>query len=195
MIRRSPATVLSRPRRRSPDRRYRLPAFRTAVNHSGLGPTPRPGPVSHGLPTAPAPDATPVPDALVSLWTQAPHGTETVLLVEDQQSVRALARHVLELTGYRVLEAASGPDALRIAAQYPHAIALLLTDVVMPCMNGREVADRLAGLRPATRVLYMSGYTDDALGDDGLAPPRIAFLPKPFTPIALARKVREVLDR
>ena len=122
-------------------------------------------------------------------------GEETVLLAEDEETVRKLAREVLELYGYRVLEAAGGGDALLICERHAGPIQLLVTDVVMPEMGGRELAARLARLRPETRVLYMSGYTDSAIAHQGVLEDRADFIQKPFTPEALARKVREVLDR
>jgi CheY-like chemotaxis protein len=121
-------------------------------------------------------------------------GTETVLVVEDEVSVRSLVRGVLELRGYRVLEACHGADALAISDQHGGPIHLLLTDVVMPEMSGRDLASRVVPRRPGIRVLYMSGYTDDAIVHNGVLDAGTAFLQKPFTPDALARKVREVLD-
>jgi signal transduction histidine kinase/ActR/RegA family two-component response regulator len=121
-------------------------------------------------------------------------GSETVLLVEDEDGVRRLAREVLEMNGYTVLEAPDGSAALRMATRYPGPIHLLLTDVVMPHMNGRELGERLLALRPDLRVLYMSGYTDDAVIDRGLPESSMPFLPKPFAPVDLARKVRDVLQ-
>jgi CheY-like chemotaxis protein len=121
-------------------------------------------------------------------------GTETVLVVEDEVSVRSLVRGVLESRGYRVLEACHGADALAISDQHGGPIHLLLTDVVMPEMSGRDLASRVVPRRPGIRVLYMSGYTDDAIVHNGVLDAGTAFLQKPFTPDALARKVREVLD-
>jgi two-component system cell cycle sensor histidine kinase/response regulator CckA len=121
-------------------------------------------------------------------------GTETVLLVEDLASVRAVARQVLERRGYKVLAAADGPSALRLANRYTGPIHLLLTDVVMPHLSGRHLADRLVELRPAIKVLYISGHMDDAIVRHGVLESGTAFLQKPFTPATLARKVREVLD-
>ena len=120
--------------------------------------------------------------------------TETVLVVEDEVSVRSLVRGVLESRGYRVLEACHGADALSISDQHGGPIHLLLTDVVMPEMSGRDLASRVMPRRPEIRVLYMSGYTDDAIVHNGVLDAGTAFLQKPFTPDALARKVREVLD-
>jgi CheY-like chemotaxis protein len=117
------------------------------------------------------------------------------VVVEDEAPVRSVARQVLERHGYTVLEAPSAEAALDIVTRYSGAIHLLLTDVVMPGLNGRELANRLAGLRPDARVIFMSGYTDDAVTRHGVLEPGSAYVQKPFTPDAIARKVREVLDR
>ncbi|MEK6609595.1 MAG: response regulator, partial [Gemmatimonadota bacterium] len=122
-------------------------------------------------------------------------GTEVVLVAEDEDAVRAVARRALQQRGYTVLEASGGPAALRVAAGHEGAIGLLLTDVVMPGMSGKELADALTTQRPNTRVLFMSGYTDDAIVREGMLEPGLAFLPKPFTAERLAEMVREVLDR
>jgi two-component system cell cycle sensor histidine kinase/response regulator CckA len=121
-------------------------------------------------------------------------GAETILVTEDETQLRALMRTVLSRHGYRVLDAADGIDALRQAASHDGPIHLLLTDVVMPAMSGKELASRLASIRPRTRVLYMSGYTDDAIANHGVLNMGIAFIQKPFRPDALIRRVREVLD-
>jgi CheY-like chemotaxis protein len=118
------------------------------------------------------------------------NGTETILVVEDEEMVRKLARDILEERGYRVLVAANGEEALRICAESD--IHLMLTDVIMPSMNGRTLAERTSGR--GLRVLYMSGYTDDAIIRHGVLEPGTNFLEKPFTPDALARKVKEVLN-
>ena len=123
-----------------------------------------------------------------------PRGTETVLLVEDAAAVRAVARQVLQRQGYRVLEASEGEDALRLAARHQGTIDLVVTDVVMPRVGGRELAERLLVVRPETRVLYMSGYTDDSVVRHGILEGGVAYLQKPFSPEGLVRKVREVLD-
>jgi CheY-like chemotaxis protein len=120
-------------------------------------------------------------------------GWETVLLVEDEDAVRALAREVLRRHGYAVLEARHGVDALRVAERHTDDIHLMITDVVMPHMSGRDLADRLSVVRPAMKVLFMSGYTDHAVMHRDLTP-GTAFLQKPFTPDVFARKVRSVLD-
>jgi PAS domain S-box-containing protein len=120
-------------------------------------------------------------------------GWETVLLVEDEDAVRALAREVLRRHGYVVLEARHGVDALRLAERHTDDIQLMITDVVMPHMSGRELAERLCSARPTMRVLFMSGYTDHAVMNRALTP-GASFLQKPFTPETFARKVRQVLD-
>jgi CheY-like chemotaxis protein len=124
-----------------------------------------------------------------------PHGTETVLLVEDETSVRALATRVLNEQGYAVLEASNGEDALQVVEQYAGKdIHLLLADVVMPQMGGKDLASQMQILRPGIKMLFTSGYTDDAIVYDGVLDADIPFIQKPFTPGALVRKVREVLD-
>jgi PAS domain S-box-containing protein len=127
--------------------------------------------------------------------TSSPQGTETVLLVEDEGTVRSVAREVLQMVGYTVLEAATGEEALQQADQQAGVIHLLVTDVVMPGMSGRELAERLIGDYPHLEVLYLSGYTDDAIAHHGVLQAGIELLHKPFTPDALARRVREVLDK
>ena len=125
-----------------------------------------------------------------------PGGTETVLLVEDEPSVRNMAARILREQGHTVLEAATGEEALRVAKEKGEdRIHLLLTDVVMPRMGGRELADRLRVDRPDIKVLFFSGYTDEAVARHGVLDRGAAFLQKPFSPAALARKVRELLDR
>src|SRR5438552_4749431 len=123
-----------------------------------------------------------------------PRGSETVLLAEDEPAVRAIAQQALERQGYTVLAAPSGADALALAAQHGATIHLLLTDVVMPGMSGRDLADRLTAQRPGIRVLYSTGYTDNAIVRHGMLEPGLAYLQKPFRPDALVRKVRDVLD-
>jgi CheY-like chemotaxis protein len=122
-------------------------------------------------------------------------GSETVLLVEDQPSVRTLARVALEAKGYFVLEAAGGDEALAICASHPLPIHLLVTDLVMPGLNGREIREQVLAARPGTRTLYISGYTDDEATRHGMIEDTTAYLQKPFTPATLASKVREILDR
>jgi len=124
----------------------------------------------------------------------AMHGVETVLLVEDEEAVRSMVRDALEGRGYRVLVARNGIEALDLAGRYAETIDLLVTDVVMPHMNGGELAARLERIKPGLRVLFVSGYTDDAIIRHGVLEARTAFLQKPFPLDVLARTVREVLD-
>ena len=123
-----------------------------------------------------------------------PAGTEAVLLVEDEPAVRALVRRVLQGCGYTTLEAGDAEEAVRVCAGHAGPIHLVVTDVVMPGSGGRVLAERLLGLRPGLRVLYVSGYTDDAVVRHGVRHAEVNFLQKPFTPAALAHKVRQVLD-
>jgi CheY-like chemotaxis protein len=124
----------------------------------------------------------------------APRGTETILLVEDEIAVRAVIRRMLETLGYTVLDAVDGRDALRLAAEHTGRVDLLLTDVVMPELNGRALAERLAERWPRLRVLFMSGYTDDEILRRGLAQSGSSFLEKPFTPERVAGAIRRALD-
>jgi PAS domain S-box-containing protein len=121
-------------------------------------------------------------------------GSETVLLVEDEDVVRLPAREILHACGYTVLEARHGKEALLLSEAHPGTIHLVLTDVVMPKMDGLELAGRLQTIRPETRVLFMSGYSDDDIGRIDVPENGIAFLRKPFTAEALSLKVREILD-
>ena len=130
----------------------------------------------------------------VTHWSALPQGTETVLLVEDEPEVRWLVRDMLQRLGYTVMEARHGIEALVLSTQHPEPIHLLVTDVVMPQMSGREIAEQLRSEHPETKVLFMSGYTDDAVVRHGVQTAEMAFLQKPFTSESLARKVREVLD-
>ncbi|HEV2718128.1 MAG TPA: response regulator, partial [Terriglobales bacterium] len=119
---------------------------------------------------------------------------ETILVVEDESKLRRLARLALQDEGYNVLDASDGAAAIRVANTYPGPIHLLLTDVVMPVMNGRELAQRISALRPESRVLYMSGYTENVIGHNGMLEEGVNLLQKPFTLPALKARVREVLD-
>jgi signal transduction histidine kinase len=121
-------------------------------------------------------------------------GSETILLVEDEEPVRSLEREVLTASGYTVLEAHSASHAIELADNHHGTIDLLLTDVVMPQQNGRDLADQLGTRRPNMKILYASGYAANTISHQGILEPGIAFIPKPFTPSSLARKVREVLD-
>jgi PAS domain S-box-containing protein len=124
----------------------------------------------------------------------APSGTETILLVEDEEQVRQIAEQILSTLGYNVIAACHGEEGLSVAEQYPGNIDLTITDVVMPHLSGREMIERLAPLRPKMKVLYMSGYTDDAIVRHGLLDKRLEFIQKPFAADAFARKIRSVLD-
>ncbi|MBD0372894.1 MAG: response regulator [Pyrinomonadaceae bacterium] len=125
---------------------------------------------------------------------KAPLGTETVLLVEDEEMVRNMTREILLASGYQVLEAQHGSEALLVAGQHNGPIHLMLSDVVMPQMSGRELAEQLSPIRREMKVLYMSGYTDDAIVHHGVLDEGMAFIEKPFTPTALICKLREVLN-
>lgn len=125
----------------------------------------------------------------------APGGKETILVAEDQDAVRILICEVLTSKGYRILVASRGEEALRIAREHPGPIHLLVTDVVMPGISGRELARNLAVLQPELKVLYMSGYTGNAMVHHGMLEEGLIFIQKPFSPDALARKVREVLEK
>jgi len=124
-----------------------------------------------------------------------PMGKETILIVEDNEEVRKLAEQILTRLGYRVISAAEGNEALDVCDKYKEPIHLLLTDVVMPGMSGRNLAEAISILRPETKVLYMSGYPDEVISDLGVLKPGINYLQKPFTVEILAKKVREVLDK
>jgi CheY-like chemotaxis protein len=142
----------------------------------------------------------PVVDAPVEAKAAAPEisgtgkGSEAILLVEDEEAVRELASVVLAAQGYRVIEAENPAHAEELSAKHSSEIQLLLTDVVMPGMSGRELARRITARSPKLRVLYMSGYTDNVIATGGVLEPGVSFLQKPFTPRALTVKVREVLD-
>jgi CheY-like chemotaxis protein len=122
-----------------------------------------------------------------------PPAGETLLVVEDLESVRNLAVKVLQSYGYRVLAAADGSEAMAVARAHAGRIHLLLTDVVLPGINGKELSEQLLALQPELKVLFMSGYPADVIGLRGILEPGVAYIPKPFTPAVLAAKVREVL--
>jgi two-component system cell cycle sensor histidine kinase/response regulator CckA len=142
-------------------------------------------PASAGRTPAPAP----------GVASPGARGSETILVVEDDASVRDLVRLMLETSGYRVVAAAGAAEAEQVCAASGDAIDLVLTDVVMPDMNGRALAERLSELCPATRVLFMSGYSSEAVAHRGVIRPDSAFVEKPFTALTLTTKVRELLDR
>jgi CheY-like chemotaxis protein len=141
-----------------------------------------------GLEQEPTASLSPVKSALL------PRGQETILLVEDEDGVRALTRYILQNGGYTVLEARDGAEALRLASTHAGRIHLLLSDVVMPRLSGRELAEHLRHSLPTLKVLFLSGYTDDEVMRHGILQAEVHFLQKPFSPAALAQKVREVLD-
>jgi two-component system cell cycle sensor histidine kinase/response regulator CckA len=126
---------------------------------------------------------------------EIPHGEETVLIVEDYEEVRQLAVQVLERQGYNVLEAANGNETLRVCKEYKGPIHLMVADVVMPGMSGRELAERIKSLHPEIKVLYTSGYADDRIIHYGVLREGVNYIQKPFTMEGLARKVREVIDK
>jgi CheY-like chemotaxis protein len=135
-----------------------------------------------------------VPAAPDAVDVVSPGGRETVLLVEDEAMLRRVARDILEDLGYTVLSASNGTEAAQVAARYDGPVDLLLTDVVMPGMSGRAVAELILAARPGMRVLYMSGYTDGAIAHHGVLDAGVAYLEKPFTIETLSAKVRAVLD-
>ncbi len=132
----------------------------------------------------------------VAAERESPHGeNETILVVEDEKAVRDLTVRMLQRLGYRVLIAAGGPEAIAISSSHTERIALLLTDVVMPNMSGRQLADELAKSRPDMKVIYLSGYTENTVIHHGVLDAGIEFLPKPFSREVLAKKIREVLGK
>ncbi|HLK57532.1 MAG TPA: PAS domain S-box protein [Chthonomonadaceae bacterium] len=135
-----------------------------------------------------------LPSSPPEILSTLPHGSETILLVEDEELVRGIAAQTLRTQGYRVVEASNGSEALRLAQEMTGEIHLLITDVVMPQMGGAELAQRLQALRPVMKILFTSGYTDNAIVHHGRLDPGVHFLSKPFMPVAFAHKVRAVLD-
>jgi CheY-like chemotaxis protein len=121
-------------------------------------------------------------------------GKETILLAEDEEGVRELISHILTQQGFKVLEASNGHEALEVCRQHHSELHLLITDLIMPRMSGRELADQITALRPEVAVLFISGYTDDALVRRGETFGRTGFLQKPFVPSELLQKVRQLLD-
>jgi two-component system cell cycle sensor histidine kinase/response regulator CckA len=141
------------------------------------------------------PRAAGVPRSILHGQAAVPgEGTETILVVEDEPGLRSLTKRFLQTAGYTVLESANGREAIELLEQYEDVVHLMLTDVVMPGMNGRELATRLAPIRPRMKVLYMSGYTDDAILRHGVLDDVRRFLSKPFTSSELRRKIRDVID-
>jgi two-component system cell cycle sensor histidine kinase/response regulator CckA len=136
----------------------------------------------------------PAEAAEAAIEAEATGGTETIMVVEDDDGVRDLVRLMLEANGYRVLTMNDPDEATRVCRERPEAIDLLLTDVMMPEINGRVLAEQLGALAPSMRVLFMSGYSDEAVHRHGMLGERASFLEKPFTERTLTRKVREVLD-
>jgi two-component system cell cycle sensor histidine kinase/response regulator CckA len=140
------------------------------------------------------PRTDPPPTAVVARPPARLRGTETVLLTEDDDAVRRLVRSALRQHGYQVLEAANGGEAILLSEQHAAPIDLLITDVVLPRMSGRHLAERLTAARPAMKVLFMTGYTDDAIVRHGVERSEVALLQKPFTADDLIGRVRQVLD-
>jgi two-component system cell cycle sensor histidine kinase/response regulator CckA len=129
------------------------------------------------------------------LPAELPEGSETVLLVEDDELVRKQGAQILEHLGYRVTQAGNGDEAIALAMEHGERIDLLMTDVVMPGMHGRELANRMTRIHPEARVLFTSGYTDDVIVHHGVLDEGVSFIGKPYSPSILAKKVREVLDK
>jgi CheY-like chemotaxis protein len=138
-------------------------------------------------------DESDVDESIEIAIAQTP-GNETILIVEDEEAVRYLVRQILHSKGYKVLEASNGVDALLLLEQLSEPPQLIITDVIMPFMSGREFADKAMTIHKTMKVLFMSGYTDDAIVQHGILDSNVAFIQKPFTTVSLANKVREVLD-
>jgi CheY-like chemotaxis protein len=145
------------------------------------------------LPTVSAAATTTAAPSPAGGMDKAPRGSEVILLVEDEDMIRGLARTILETSGYVVIEACNGREGLTICETNEGSIDLLLSDVVMPELSGRELAEYAVKLRPAMKIMFMSGYTPDVILKEGVHK-ETAFLQKPFTPVELAQKVRETLD-
>ena len=137
--------------------------------------------------------ASPAASEPLKVATDSASGTETILVVEDEEGVRSLVHLALSSGGYHVLETKDAESALALCARHAGPIHLLVTDVVMPQMSGPEVAAKVAVLCPGIKILYMSGYTDDAIVHHGVLSSKVPFIQKPFSPVALRKKVREVL--
>lgn len=128
-------------------------------------------------------------------WIHSVVSLGDILIVEDEDAVRSFVVEVFESTGYNVLSASNGPDALMLCRNYTDPIHLLLTDVIMPKMGGGELKENVVKLLPESKVLFMSGYTDGSIANHGIYDTGVAFIEKPFTPDALTKKVRDVLDQ
>ena len=134
-------------------------------------------------------------ETVESTTNEIESGSETILLVEDEEIVRGLTTNILEGAGYSVIAAGGGAEAAKLCADRNGPIDLLLTDVVMPRTSGKEVADQLTKMQPGLKVLFMSGYTDEAIVHHGVLDSNVEFIQKPFTPVGLSKKIREVLDK
>jgi two-component system, cell cycle sensor histidine kinase and response regulator CckA len=140
-------------------------------------------------------DETGAPTSSTPLTRAAPGGSETILVVEDQEEVREFIVNALSDRGYSVLSAADGEHAIELADRHPGVIDVLLTDVVLPGINGREVADHFVAIRPAIKVIFTSGYAQDLIADRGVLHSSVDYIPKPYTADQIVAKVREVVHR
>lgn len=129
-----------------------------------------------------------------SWWRSPPQGSETVLVVEDEEILLELIQEVLEMHGFQVLAALDGNEAMELCERHPSPIHLMLTDVMLPNQNGRELAEYLSPLHPEMKILFMSGYTEEAMMFQGLVETALPFIQKPFTPMDLVRRVRETIE-
>ncbi|MBI3406131.1 MAG: response regulator [Acidobacteria bacterium] len=129
-----------------------------------------------------------------NIHPHTPRGTETILVVEDEEGVRELTSEFLSISGYRVLVARNGAEALQVCRDFDGPIHVMVTDVVMPGLSGRDLAEQAARIRPSMRILFVSGYSDDAIAHQGVIEPNSSFLEKPFTHSALTARIREILD-